>query len=64
MKAFCVWDKGAAPSDPQDAKLARLVQYGQTPVRVCGNHRHTFYDDGIAPADTIGMTFKLLLPAG
>ncbi len=64
MKTVCVWDRGAFTSIPLGVKLAKLVRFGKTPVQFQVNYEHNFYDDGIAPADTIGMTVKLLLPAG
>jgi hypothetical protein len=58
------WDKGEFTSIPLGIKLAKLVRFGKTPVQFQVNYEHNFYDNGIAPADTIGMTVKLLLPAG
>jgi hypothetical protein len=58
------WDQGEFTSIPLGIKLAKLVRFGKTPVQFQVNYEHNFYDNGIAPADTIGMTVKLLLPAG
>ena len=58
------WDRGEFTSIPLGLKLAKLVRFGGTPVQFQVNYEHNFQDDGIAPEDTVGVTIKLLLPAG
>ena len=58
------WDQSEFTSLPLGAKVSRLVRFGRTPVQFQASYEHNFYDEGFGPEDTLGLTVKVLLPAG
>ena len=58
------WDDGGFTSLPLGAKVSRLVRFGGVPVQVQGSYEHNFHDEGFGPENTVGLTIKVLLPAG
>ena len=62
MNLIYDWDAGEFVSIPLGAKVSKLVHLGKLPLQVQLSYEHNFQDDGFGPADTVGLTFKLLLP--
>ncbi len=58
------WDRSEFTSLPLGAKVSKLVKLGGTPVQFQASYEHNFYDEGLGPEDTVGLTIKVLLPAG
>ena len=43
---------------------SKLIRFGGVPVQVQGSYEHNFYNEGFGPENTVGLTIKVLLPAG
>lgn len=58
------WEAGEFTSLPLGWKISKLGKWGKVPVQVIGSYEYNFYDSGTGPEQTIGLTFKMLLPKG
>ena len=56
------WDADKFVSLPLGVQLNKLVQFDRTPVQFGLSYEYNFYDDTIAPEETIGFTMKILVP--
>lgn len=62
MNIIYDWDEGEFTSLPLGLKLGKLVHVNNTPVQLSVQYERNFYDDRIAPRDTVGFIAKVLLP--
>jgi hypothetical protein len=58
------WDRDEFVSLPLGVKLSKMTRIGGRPVQFQLSYEHNFYDAGVGPEDTIGITAKLLVPKG
>lgn len=58
------WDADEFTSLPLGVKVSKLTKLGQVPFQIQLSYEHNFYDNRVGPEDTIGLTFKVLLPKG
>jgi hypothetical protein len=58
------WDRDEFVSLPLGVKLSKLTRIGGRPVQFQISYEHNFYDEGVGPEDTFGITAKLLVPKG
>lgn len=60
------WDANKFTSLPLGVKLSKLTHpgAGRVPVQYQFSYERNFYDDGVAPRDTVGVTVKFLFPTG
>jgi hypothetical protein len=58
------WDRDEFVSLPLGVKLSKMTRIGGRPVQFQVSYEHNFYDTGVVPEDTIGVTAKLLVPKG
>ncbi len=56
------WDADEFTSLPLGVQVSKLVKTGGPPVQMILSYERNFYDEGMGPKDTIGLTAKLLLP--
>ncbi|MDS9470189.1 hypothetical protein RGQ15_21815 [Paracoccus sp. MBLB3053] len=56
------WDEGEFVSLPLGIQVNKLVRFGTTPVQFGLSYEYNFYDETVAPEDTIGFTMKILAP--
>ncbi|MDW3223962.1 MAG: hypothetical protein R8G34_13925 [Paracoccaceae bacterium] len=56
------WEASEFTSLPLGVKVSKLTKLGQVPFQVQLSYERNFYDDRIGPEDTLGLTFKVLLP--
>jgi len=43
--------------------VSKLVTLGQVPTQIQLPYERNFYNDRVGPEDTVGLTFKILLPS-
>ncbi len=58
------WDLSEFTSLPLGVKVSKLTKLGGRPVQWQVSYERNFYDEGVAPEETIGFTVKLLVPKG
>lgn len=56
------WEENEFTSLPLGVKVSKLTKLGSVPFQVQLSYERNFYDDRIGPKDTLGLTFKVLLP--
>lgn len=56
------WDRSEFTSLPLGVKVSKLTKPGGQPVQWQVSYERNFFDEGVAPEDTIGFTVKLLVP--
>jgi len=62
MNVIYNWDESEFTSLPLGLKLAKIVHFDKTPVQFSVQYERNFYDDRVAPRDTIGFIVKVLVP--
>ena len=56
------WNENEFISLPLGIQLNKLVRFGTTPVQFGLSYEYNFYDEGVTPEETIGLTIKVLVP--
>lgn len=56
------WDANEFTSIPLGIKLSKMTKPGGIPIQWQLSYEHNFYDEGVGPQDTLGLTAKMLLP--
>lgn len=56
------WEADEFTSLPLGAKVSKVAKVGGKPMQFQLSYERNFYDEGVGPEDTIGLTVKLLVP--
>lgn len=56
------WEVNEFTSLPLGVKVSKLTKVSGVPLQIQLSYERNFYDDRVGPEDTIGLTFKVLVP--